>query len=222
MAVILCYIFSKRKTLTRKDVRRVRIWFWRSVFTERYRGAPDSFISEDLETIDSCVIDSADPIKSFGTLPSPENFMRVGFRSNNSRSRALIILLALKSPKNLTNGAAIDTLSALSIYNQKQFHHIYPKAYLKQITSPGEHNSLANMCMLAASENNAISDGNPNYYLPKLAEDLGDDATSVFASNYMPDPKEVDYRALNYLEFLKLRTELIYTDIEALVKGKAI
>jgi hypothetical protein len=38
----------------------------------------------------------------------------------------------------------------------------------------------------------------------------------------MPDPKEVDYRALNYLEFLKLRTELIYTDIEALVKGKAI
>jgi hypothetical protein len=222
MAIILCYIYSKRKTLTSEDVRRVRIWFWRSAFAERYRGASESFVSQDLEAIDAYVVNSEEPIKSFGTIPTIESFMKLSFRSNNSRSRALIILLALKLPKNLSNGAVIDTVNALSNYNQKQFHHIYPKAYLKRIHSLGEHNSLVNICMLAASENNAISDDDPNEYLPRLAKGLGDSASSVFMSNYMPNPEVTDYCKLSYIEFLNLRAGLIYPDIQSLSEGKVI
>lgn len=222
MAIVLCYVFSKRKTLTSEDVKRVRIWFWKSAFSERYRGASESFISQDLEAIDAYVVRGEEPVKSFGILPGIDNFMRLNFRSNNSRSRALIILLALKSPKNLTNGAMIDTVNALSSYNQKQFHHIYPKAYLKRVASPGEHNSLANICMLAASENNIISDEDPNQYLPNLIERLGNDSTPVFWSNYMPSPRDVDYRNLKYPDFLRYRAELIHQDIEALTEGKVI
>jgi hypothetical protein len=222
IAVVLCYIFSKRKTLTLEDIKRVKIWFWRSAFTERYRGASESFISQDLDAIDDYVVNAEDPTKSFGALPSAQILMRLAFRSNNSRSRAFAILLALKSPKNLTNGALIDSQNALSCYNEKQFHHIYPKAYLKRIKSPGEHNSLINMCMLAASENNIISDSVPNDYLPNLVESLGEDAANVFESNYFPNPDNVDYSSLSYLDFLELRSQLIYADIEALANGKAI
>lgn len=99
---------------------------------------------------------------------------------------------------------------------------IYPKAYLKRIASPGEHNSLANICMLAASESNAISDDDPTDYLPRLADNLGDDAGSVFASNYMSDPANVDYRNLSYTKFINLRSALIYPDMVALSEGKVI
>jgi hypothetical protein len=71
---------------------------------------------------------------------------------------------------------------------KKQFHHIYPRAHLKRIGASGNHNSIANICILAASENRLISDDNPHVYLPKCVTDLGNQATAVFATNLLPDP----------------------------------
>ncbi|BDD03759.1 GmrSD restriction endonuclease domain-containing protein [Aureibacter tunicatorum] len=222
IAIVLCYIFSKRKTLNLEDVRRVRKWFWQSTFSERYRGASESFVSQDLKAIDAFIINKENPKKPFGQLPNIETFKKLSFRSNNSRSRGLIILLALKSPRNLTNGALIDPEKALSHYNSKQFHHIYPKAYLKRISSPEEHNSLANFCMLAASENNLISDNSPHEYLPKLINKLNNEAPSVFASNFLPNPNNVDYSTLNYKDFLHKRAELLLNDLIKLANGDHI
>ncbi|WP_347332110.1 GmrSD restriction endonuclease domain-containing protein [Marinimicrobium locisalis] len=222
IAVILSYIYSKRKTLSFEDVRRVRQWFWLSSFSERYRGASESFVSQDLEAIDSFVVNGEEPKKSFGSVPSISTFKNLSFRSNNSRSRALIIVLALKSPKNITNGALIDPELALSNYNRKQFHHIYPRAHLKRIKAPGEHNSLANFCMLAASENIAVSDDHPNEYLPRLAEALGESAEAVFESNFLPSPSATDYSNLDYADFLEARSELLVNAINRLANGSSI
>lgn len=222
IAVVLSYIYSKRKTLSLEDVRRVRQWFWLSAFSERYRGASESFVSQDLEAIDSYVISGEEPKKSFGNIPTIESFKKLAFRSNNSRSRALIIVLALKSPRNITNEALIDPEIALSNYNKKQFHHIFPKAHLKRIKAPGDHNSLANFCMLAASENNAISDDHPNEYLPRLIKELGDEVEVVFSSNYLPSPMTVDYSSLEYPEFIQNRAQLMLDDINKLATGESI
>ena len=222
IAIILSYIYSKRKTLDVEDVRRVRQWFWLSSFSERYRGASESFVSQDLEAIDAFVVNGEEPKKSFGSIPSVSSFKSLSFRSNNSRSRALIIVLALRAPRNITNGAFIDPETALSNYNKKQFHHIYPRAHLKRIKAPGEHNSLANLCMLAASENLAISDDHPNEYLPRLAKALGDDAENVFESNFLPSPNTTDYLNLSYVDFLEARSKLLLEAIERLAKGFSI
>lgn len=222
IVVVLSFVYSKRKTLSLEDVRRVRQWFWVSAFSERYRGASESFVSQDLEAIDSFIVSGEEPRKSFGNIPSIETFKKLAFRSNNSRSRALIILLALKSPRNLTNGALIDPEVALSNYNKKQFHHIYPKAHLRRIKAPGEHNSLANFCMLAASENNAISDDHPNEYLPRLIGELDDEVDRVFESNFLPSPDEVDYSNLEFPEFLDARAGLMLADINRLASGESI
>lgn len=222
IAVILTYIFAKRKTLNLDDVKRVRQWFWKSSVSERYRGASESFVSKDLTAIQEFVIEETEPTKSFGDVPSQKSFVNLTFRSNNSRSRALIILLSLKNPKNITNGAAIDTENALSHYNKKQFHHIYPKAYLRREKIDGEHNSLANFCMLAASENNIISDANPNEYLNQLAIDLGDQADIIFNSNYLPKPSETNYATLSFEDFLTKRSALILSDLEKLTNGEIL
>lgn len=222
IAIVLAFVFSKRKVLSAKDVGRVRQWFWLSAISERYRGASESFVSQDLEAIEAFIIKGENPKKFFGNVPTAESFKRLSFRSNNSRSRAVIILLALKNPKNITNGAVIDPEVALSNYNKKQFHHIYPKAYLKRLEVPGEHNSLANLCMLAASENNKISDEDPHQYLPRLIKDLGAEASKVFASNYLPDPGSFNYSALDYVDFIDARSELMLLDINKLAKGETL
>ena len=93
-------------------------------FSERHRGAPDDFITRDLVAVQRFVLDGAVDPDTFGAVPTERTLLSMIFRKNNSRSRAFILALAKQQPRNLTNGAAIDTSVALSVYNKKQFHHI--------------------------------------------------------------------------------------------------
>jgi hypothetical protein len=221
LAVVLCYIFSKSKALSAKQIRRVRQWFWRSSFDERYRGASEHFISKDLESIHKFVIQGVGKPGDFGAEPNPNIWESIIFRSNNSRSRAFVLSLALCGPRNLTNGIAVDPAEALSIYNQKQFHHIYPRAHLKKIGASGNHNSMANICILAASENRLISDDAPHVYLPKCVKDLGNQAAAVFASNLLPDPASFPYATRSFKDFSRERAALIAVTVGRLCNGEA-
>ena len=101
----------------------------------------------------------------------------------------------------ITNGQRIDTNEALSIFNKKQFHHVYPKGHLKRMQVPEEENLLLNICMLAAAENNAVSDANPQSYLPQCIVTLKDSANSVFEPNLLPSPESFDYKTAIYDDF---------------------
>lgn len=221
LAIVLCYVHAKSPTLDSRQIVRVRQWFWRSAFSERYRGASEHFVSSDLERIHEFVVDQVGTPDQFGVIPPPQTWVRTAFRSNNSRSRAFVLALAQKKPRNLTNGVVIDVSESLSIYNQKEFHHIYPKAFLKAQKAPGEHNAIANFCMLAASENKSISDNDPHTYLPNCLNQLGRDAEAVFESNLLPNPQGFDYFKASYQHFLDTRAPIIGALVGRLCEGKA-
>jgi len=220
-AIILAYIFAKRGALSANDITRVRTWFWTSAFSERYRGASEHFVSRDLEAIDAYVVAGSGD-SNFGVPPTKEELIRLAFRANNSRSRAYVLLLAAMKPRNLTNGVAIDPSEALSAFNKKQFHHIYPKGHLGRIGEDAKQNSLLNICMLAASENNRISDQNPNEYLPQLILDLAGSADQVLHSNLLPRSKSVDYATLPFDDFLAQRAALVSPIVHELCSGASI
>jgi hypothetical protein len=219
---ILCSIYAEAKSLNSEQTKRVRQWFWRASFSERYRGAADTFISNDIKHVQGYVIDGKGPASTFGEVPSPSLLRKAEFGNQSSRSRAFILALAKHHPRNLTNGAALDTTQALSMYNRKQFHHIYPKAFLNRINSTNESNSLVNICMLAASENNWIRDRDPHQYLPACIQELGANAEAVFASNLLPSPSTVDYATLDYATFLELRSKVLQDAIGRLAEGDSI
>jgi hypothetical protein len=219
--IILTYICAHNRSLEAEQVDRVKQWFWRTSFSERYRGASEAFISRDLEGIQEFVVRGGDP-EAYGAVPNQRVIKSIVFRKNNSRSRAFVLALAKQGPRNLTNGAQIDTADALSIFNKKQFHHIYPEAYLKN-HFPGEERSLLpNICMLAASENNLISDADPHIYLPTRATRLGSQADSIFRSNVLPLPREFDYVTASLAEFIDARASLIEAIVTELCTGKSL
>jgi hypothetical protein len=220
LAVILCYIYAKQPQLGHDHVVRVKQWFWRASFNERYRGASDSAVSDDLEQIHGFVVNQNSSPDQFGRAPDIGVWEKGAFRSNNSRSRAFVSALALKNPRNLTNGSTIDVSDALSSFNQKEFHHVYPRAYLKLIKAPGEHNAVANICMLAASENKKISDSNPNIYMSDCVDTLGGQAEAVFASNLLPSPLSFVYAQADYKQFLDARAAMIDAYVRDLCDGK--
>jgi hypothetical protein len=222
LVILLAKVHSVVPKPTPEQIVRLRQWFWRSAFSERYRGASETAISDDISKLHDFVTGVGGKPEQFGLPPVVEVWAEEAFRSSNSRSRAFILALASRKPRNITNGAAIDVSAALSTYNQKQFHHIFPRAHLKRIISPGEHNAVANICMLAASENNQISDKNPLVYLPTCIAQLGDESDAVFASNLLPPPNEFDYSKSGYEKFLKARSKLIQIAVVELCHGKIL
>ena len=216
--VILAYIYANNPTLSADRLKRVRQWFWRTAFSERYRGASDTFVTRDLTGIQDFVLNGGDA-DLFGQVPTLNTLERVVFRKNNSRSRAFVLALAKQVPRNLTNGNTIDTSDALSVYNKKQFHHIFPEAYLKRQNPSLERSYILNICMLAASENNLISDDDPQVYLPRYISHLATEADGVLKSNMMPDSGAYDYKSASLQSFIKLRAELAHDNITRLCQG---
>jgi hypothetical protein len=219
LLIILTYILANNPRLDAEQLRRVRQWFWRSSFAERYRGASEAFISRDLEGIHSFVMTGGDPA-SYGQIPSEATLRRVIFRKNNSRSAAFVLAMAKYGPRNITNGAPVDTAQALSVYNKKQFHHIYPEAFLKRTRPEVERSQLLNFCILAAAENGKVSDSDPNVYIRHYVDELGADADAVYRSNLMPEPSNFDYSKATLEDFVAARSFMVLKAVEELADGR--
>jgi hypothetical protein len=207
--VVLATILAGRTSLTQDEVCRARQWFWRSAFTEHYRGASDSFVTRSLSLARQFIIHNRGVADDFGDIPTSRGLLRLNFRKNSAGSRAFSLALAKRSPRNITNSAFIDTYVALSVYNRHQFHHIFPRAFLKREYDDAEPNILMNICMLSASENNHVGDSSPNKYLPELVEQLGHSADEVFSSNLLPPPSKFDYAKAGYQQFLNERARVV-------------
>jgi hypothetical protein len=171
LLIILTYAWANQKPDSAELIVKIRKWFWRAAFAERYRVGGENFVSNDLALMLTFLRSEEAECREFSSPASdPDQWQKLPFRASNSISRALILALAAMHPRNLTTGSLIDTTVALSRYNKKEYHHIYPRSYLKKSKTPGEHNAIANICMLVASENLKISDQDPNIYLPRCIE----------------------------------------------------
>lgn len=207
--VICVYIFRNAKQLDAGQAKRLRQWFWRSSLGERYKVGGENFVSRDMLTVSDFVLNGTGNPEDFGRLPEPSSWSDSQFKSNVARSRAFILALAAKRPKNLTNGMEIDVENALAGFNKKEYHHFYPRAYLKTLKRGDSSNVLGNIIMLTSSSNKSISDTAPSVYVPQLCDELGDDADAVFESNLLPIPSEFDYESENYETFLDARGTIL-------------
>jgi hypothetical protein len=220
LVVIMCALFAKKKLLAPIEHVRLKQWFWRSSWSERYKAGGETFVSKDIEVVTNFVFANAVAPAFFGEPPTPSEWKRILFRLNASRSRALALALAKANPRSLLNGTVIDVEEALSIFNRKQFHHVYPQAHLKKAKVPDD-NLLLNICLLPASANNKISDQDPRVYIPNIVSSLGTHADLVFASNLLPAPGQFPYATATYEQFIDARLGLMQAMVEKLCEGVA-
>ncbi|WP_422352481.1 hypothetical protein [Stenotrophomonas sp. AR026] len=104
----------------------------------------------------------------------------------------------------------------MSAYNAREFHHVYPKAFLaaKGITFH-EANVIANVCMLTASDNNQISDKDPVDYVKMMPRGS---RRAIFKSALIPDLGFTG--AAEFSEFIDQRAEHLSVMAGKLILGK--
>lgn len=206
--VPLCYLFSKINTPTINQKRAINEWFWKTSFSRRYAASTDTHIDEDIKSFDRLVEEGAlDVFSGLSYSVTEEQLINTKFIKSSAYSRALIVLLATKKPLNLVNGSAIDTGDALSAFNRREYHHVFPRAFLeKRGVSPDSIASLCNFCILPSDSNKIISDKAPSDYFRSVIPTKS--YQEILESNLLPLINEL-YSKDNFDGFLKERARKI-------------
>ncbi len=182
------------------QVSQLRKWFWQCALSLRYKAGTNRLVLEDLGKMTQ-VANGGVPFDG-KIAKMPDDLFKRTWRINSTAAKASLCLMAQLRPKSFLTGSEVDLGTVLSAYNARQFHHIYPKAFLKaQGITFHTANVIANICFLSASENNHISDKNPKEYFQKIPKDQKDD---IFEASVIP--KQARDGRLPFDEFMKIRS----------------
>lgn len=213
--IVIAYFYSKVQSPTYNQLKFLRKWFWQTGFDEHFRGAADSVLEKDFKAIDELISEENEESLMIRVSLVDNDLLKRQFIKNSAFSKIFMVMLANNSPRNISNGEKIDITQALSVFNKKEFHHIYPQDYLKEKGIEATYrNNMCNICMLASSQNKIISNKAPNLYLKKYIEQLGEHANEVLRSNLLPNKNDIDLE--NYEGFLKDRAKLLLSEINRL------
>lgn len=208
----LSYFFSKLHTPTVEQTRTLQKWFWRTSFSRRYSAQTDEKMNADVSFMNKVLGNDMSGLGNYKHTLTDEQLTTQKFTKTNPIVRAFLVLLAQKNPLNLINGDKIDLADTLSRYNSREYHHVFPRAYLKGIgITDARLNAIANFCFLPADANKKISDREPADYIFNLIPD--NIRLNNLESNALPVDVEI-FRNNDFETFLNKRAKLILAFLE--------
>jgi hypothetical protein len=175
---VLAAIFGQVPKPNSAQYAAISRWFWRSILDGRFRGGWGTpQMAADRDAIREFAAATIEEVGAPLALPRSDIWRRTPFRSDNAVSKMLALMLAGAGPLDLRTGLTIDPGKALLWANDKEWHHFFPKAFLKrQGVSADQANVPANIIMLTSISNIWISDQVPSQYLTDLIDTEGEEA----------------------------------------------
>ncbi|WP_222864785.1 hypothetical protein, partial [Serratia marcescens] len=117
------YSDAQRRTLVR--------WFWRVSFSQRYSHGTMRNLSQDIVEIGKLKNNQPNTLGDFAVNLTADRFKKEKFTLRTVTTSAFILMLAKSNPINFINGTNIGLDAKLRECNRKEFHHLMPKAFLR-------------------------------------------------------------------------------------------
>lgn len=210
LVVLTAFFASSEKQpppIPQEQYQIIKHWFWRSCFSQRYARGGAKITDIDLAEVQKLKNGDPNQLVDINLSIDEDYFIKNVFNMSSIATKTFILLLAQNQPLNFIQGTKISLEEVLSQGNRKEFHHIFPKAYLKRVDAKyrdEQINCLANFSILARTDNNKIKDNPPSQYLnemPKNQQELEKILTSHFCSIQMSND--------DYNSFLTFRASLL-------------
>lgn len=207
------YITQNRKPKNNQVQLLEQFFYWVGL-TERYGSGTESKIAED---INKMVLISEGTMPNYNKLELSINIERVErtqFSSGNSFCKSILCLLAYQEPKSFdTNGRVILDNSNLKIATSKNYHHFFPKAYIREFNRNSESNLIANITLLDGYSNkHSIGKKSPKDYLEKFKQD-NPNLDNTLRTHLIDDIDSFGLNSNDYEMFLKSRATKIALEL---------
>ncbi|MBO5166494.1 MAG: DUF262 domain-containing protein [Lachnospiraceae bacterium] len=194
-------------------------YFWRCVLTNRFSNALESKLAQDVTHVMDAIIEQKQPKYEQGIDITYEFLKRNGgFSTGNALIKGLLCLLAKQNPKSFKNGipVVIDN-SWLSQGNSKNYHHFFPKNYMKKnqpLIEDALVNHIANITIVDSYLNKGeIKDRAPSDYMKQYYKDNGS-ICDIMNTHLIGDLKEFGIWDDNYSAFFDKRLKAIIIELK--------
>jgi hypothetical protein len=216
MLVPLVYFFNQTNSVDAVQSKKLKQWFWSVAFSDRYSASTDQRMDDDIIFMKKISQSNFKDLREYTHQLSVDGLTSIVFSKSNSYVKAFLLLMAQKNPKDLTNGQSIDYGRSLSIYNRKEYHHIFPKAFLKsKVLSMKEINKMINFCLLPANSNKIISNKKPSEYFNNIIPQ--ESKVTILESNLIPNDDDI-YEKDDYDLFIFERSKIVLAEVNALTE----
>ena len=200
-------------------LRKLRHWYWASVFTNRYSGSVESTSARDFLDVKNWFDDDAAEPALIGEFKT--RFRSLELRRETKRGTSvyngIFNLLVL-------HGARDWMMGTVPQYDDLDDHHIIPKSWGKERVLETSIDTILNRTPLTADTNRkVINDDLPNVYLPRLVDANGEAAVRATLESHFVSPVAFGillrdpFRVLDYEEFLTERQRTLQEAIEDLL-----
>ncbi|GAO06684.1 hypothetical protein TPA0598_01_10560 [Streptomyces lydicamycinicus] len=150
-------------------------WFWRTTLSGYFGGWNTGQMSSDWRAIkEFAEAIPGTPLDVPASLPRKDIWKVSQFRANSAVSKMLALMLSYAGPVDMLTGQRLDVGKSLSWSNDKEYHHFFPRDYLKGQDVPGGRaNAVGNIVLLSSLSNIGISNSAPSRYLRQLIDSVG-------------------------------------------------
>jgi len=162
------FFYFQKENPKGEQLKYLEEFFWRMSLSFRYSSSTESKLAQDIKRIDEILKGNRpnyDDVKI--ALNSSKDLIETNFSAGSSYCKAILCLLAYYEPKDFqNNGKVILDNSWLKVANSKNYHHFFPKAYLKK-NNIGNENSLVNITLVGADLNKRRIRAKPHQFICK-------------------------------------------------------
>jgi hypothetical protein len=208
MLITIAYYSHKRAyELSPQESDRLRYWVLVANAKGRYsRGSSETLLDQDLATLrdGGGAQEMIDRLRQqVGRLEIVQEELE-GRNQRSALFKTMFLAFRASGAKDWRSQVAI-ALDHSGVQHKLQFHHIFPKAILKDKYLGREADDIANLCFIAGKTNRQISDKPPVQYFPGI---IGKSGTEPFAAQCIPTEEPL-LVTTSYKAFLQKRRELI-------------
>lgn len=216
LLVPFAYFFYYQKEKPKgEQIKYLEEFFWRMSLSFRYSSSAESRLAQDIRRIDDILKGNRpnyDEVKVY--LDSPESLIETNFSAGSSYCKAILCLLAYHEPKDFQdNGRVILDNSWLRMANSKNYHHFFPKAYLRR-NNLAKENSLVNISLVSAGLNKRKIGGKaPSIYIQEFLDE-NDELPVTLKSHLINDLDDFGIRSDDYVVFLEKRANVMFKELK--------
>lgn len=205
------FFYHQKENPKGEQIKYLEEFFWRISLSYRYSSSTESKLAQDIKRIDQILNGERpnyDEIKVF--LNSPKDLIDTGFSAGSSYCKAVLCLLAFYEPKDFqNNGKVILDNSWLKMANSRNYHHFFPKSYLKK-RGIGNENSIVNITLVGADLNKRkIRAKAPSIYIQDFMDE-NDGLSKSIKSHLIENIDDFGIHSDDYSVFLEKRATAIY------------
>jgi len=215
--VVLTEFFMKCPKPNHEQYTELNKWFWRSAIGGYFSGWNTGNMSRDKAAVSDFIAGKSTELNVNAVKPNYKLWQQKTFRADNALAKTLAIILSQQSPLDILTGQKIDTSKSLAWTNAKEYHHFFPRDFLKsQGVNSDRSNCLANIIMLTSVSNKSISNKAPSEYLKDVEAVAGANLNTWLQSNLISLEAFEAAKNNQYDTFLDERCRTINAVIERL------